>query len=125
MRVKSLLSSVCHSFSADSPPIYDPSLAPVPADPDSGRSNNQGFEGLTVSGDGKNLYVLLQSAMVQDGGLAKTTNRYSRMLKYDIRGTTPRLAREYIVPLPQFIDVRIPPPLLLGVNRTNRAPPNI
>jgi hypothetical protein len=36
--------------------------------PTTGRSGNQGFEGLTASADGKMLWALLQSATVQDGG---------------------------------------------------------
>jgi len=95
-----------YSFASNNPPIYNPELIPVPPNPEFGRSNNQGFEGLTISGDGRNLYVMLQSATIQDGGLGKTTNRYTRMLKYDIsqKGKA-RLAREYVVPLPQYIDV--------------------
>lgn len=93
------------SFASNNPPIYNPDLHPVPANPESGRSNNQGFEGLTVSGDGKSLYVMLQSAMIQDGGLDKTTNRYTRMLEYDISGKgKAKLSGEYVVPLPQYID---------------------
>lgn len=92
------------SFSADSPPLYDPSLEPSPADPDSGRSNNQGFEGLTFSNG--SLYALLQSASVQDGGLEKYTNRYSRLVKYtlDDEGKNPTLTGEWVVPLPTFED---------------------
>jgi len=46
---------------------------------------------------------------VQEGGLSKLTNRYARMVKYDISGPgKARLAREYVVPLPQFNDVSIP-----------------
>ncbi|CUS07211.1 unnamed protein product [Tuber aestivum] len=93
------------SFASNNPPIYDPSQSPDPVNPTSGRSNNQGFEGLTVSGDGRNLYALLQSAAVQEGGLSKLTNRYARMVKYDITAPVKaRLAREYVVPLPQFND---------------------
>ncbi|KAH8144902.1 uncharacterized protein LAJ45_11108 [Morchella importuna] len=92
-------------FSSDNPPRYDQTLSPSPIDPTSGRSNNQGFEGLTVSGDGKNLFALLQSATVQDGGLEKTSNRYARMLKYDIsEDDKPRYAKEFVVPLPGYTD---------------------
>lgn len=86
-------------------------------DPDTGRSGNQGmvlwssilprvshqlpgFEGLTISASGKTLYALLQSAVMQDGGGDKDTNRYTRMLSYDISGP-PTLNGEFIVPLPQ------------------------
>ncbi|KAI9676548.1 MAG: hypothetical protein M1817_000707 [Caeruleum heppii] len=92
------------SFNAASPPYYNPDLETVPEQPQTGRANNQGFEGLTVTGDGKNLYVLLQSAANQDGGPARQTNRHARLVKYDIRGDRPRYAREFVVPLPQFVD---------------------
>ncbi|PWW74201.1 outer membrane autotransporter [Tuber magnatum] len=93
------------NFASNNPPIYDPARSPDPVNPTSGRSNNQGFEGLTVSGDGRNLYALLQSAAVQEGGPNKLTNRYARMVKYDITVSgKARLAREYVVPLPQFND---------------------
>jgi hypothetical protein len=51
------------NFSAASPPIYNASATPIPADPQTVRNNNQGFEGLTLSPDGENLYVLIQSAL--------------------------------------------------------------
>jgi len=52
---------VC-SFNAASPPIYNPNFVTNPSDPDTGRNNNQGLEGLTASPNGKHLYALLQSA---------------------------------------------------------------
>lgn len=53
--------------------------------------------------------MLLQSATVQEGGLDKTTNRYARMVKYDItKPDKPRYAKEFVVPLPQFVDVSDP-----------------
>lgn len=58
------------SFSADSPPRYiddGEGPGPVPEDPDSGRDNNSGFEGMHVSEDGQTLWVMLQSAAVQEG----------------------------------------------------------
>ncbi|KAI1750757.1 esterase-like activity of phytase-domain-containing protein [Xylaria castorea] len=96
------------SFSADSPPRYDDNGAGddvTPADPDTGRDNNHGFEGLTVSADGKSLYVLLQAATVQEGGLNKQTERYTRFLKYDISNRlAPIYSGEWIVPLPLYVD---------------------
>ncbi|KAI9847354.1 MAG: hypothetical protein M1837_002542 [Sclerophora amabilis] len=92
------------SFSGDSAPVYDPERTVIPEDTESGRANNQGFEGLTVTGDGNNLYVLLQSALDQEGGPADQTNRHARLVKYDIRSDTPRYAREFVVPLPQYND---------------------
>ncbi|MCJ1363102.1 hypothetical protein MMC16_002208 [Acarospora aff. strigata] len=90
------------SFSANTAPCYDPNKTVTPENAESGRNNNQGLEGLAVTGDGNNLYVLTQSALNQEGGPARQTNRYARLLKYDIRTNRPRFAREFVVPLPQF-----------------------
>ncbi|KXT06667.1 hypothetical protein AC578_8592 [Pseudocercospora eumusae] len=87
------------SFSANSPPRYNPALVPTPGNPASGRSNNQGLEGLTVNPAGTRLYALTQSALVQDGGTSNPTSRYARLLSYDITGLTTRLVEEYVVPL--------------------------
>ncbi|CAJ2504837.1 Uu.00g122310.m01.CDS01 [Anthostomella pinea] len=91
------------SFSADSPPRYvdnGEGNDVIPGDPDSGR-----FEGLTGSADGKSLYVLLQAATVQEGGLDKHTQRYTRFLKYDVSDRlSPVYAGEWFVPLPQYND---------------------
>ena len=78
--------------------------APDPPDPETGRANNQGFEGLTLTPpDGKFLVVALQSATRQDGGASPATRRYSRLLYYDVADRErPRLVREYVVPLPLF-----------------------
>ncbi|KAI1326559.1 esterase-like activity of phytase-domain-containing protein [Xylariaceae sp. FL0255] len=94
------------SFSADSPAVYQNNGTGddvTPADPDTGRENNHGFEGLTVLGD--SLYVLLQAATVQEGGLQKQTERYTRFLRYDISNTSnPVYENEWIVPLPLYND---------------------
>lgn len=91
------------SFSAASPPRYNPDLEIIPENPDSGRSNNQGLEGLTSSPDKKTLYALMQSALTQEGGLEKEARRYARLLKYDVSDATkPVYEAEYIVPLPVF-----------------------
>jgi len=78
--------------------------APDPPDPETGRANNQGFEGLTLTPPGgKFLVVALQSATRQDGGTWPETRRYSRLLYYDVADRErPRLVREYVVPLPLF-----------------------
>jgi len=78
--------------------------APDPPDPETGRANNQGFEGLTLTPPGgKFLVVALQSATRQDGGTSPETRRYSRLLYYDVADRErPRLVREYVVPLPLF-----------------------
>jgi hypothetical protein len=92
------------SFSADSAPEYDPSIKVTPSIPDSGRQNNQGFEGLTTSNDGKTLYALLQSAMTQEGGQASSDSglNHARMLEYDVSVPTPVLKHEYVVELPTY-----------------------
>jgi len=66
------------SLSADNPLSFNPTAHPVLSNPDTGgRRNNQGFEDLTISEDGKSLFVLLQSAAIQDtsvSSIASTVN---------------------------------------------------
>jgi hypothetical protein len=77
--------------------------APVPANPDTGRQNNQGFEGLALTPDGKYLVAMLQSATRQDGGDAPETRDHTRMLIYDLSTIDrPALVREHVVVLPAF-----------------------
>ncbi|KAL8822764.1 MAG: hypothetical protein Q9170_008386, partial [Blastenia crenularia] len=95
------------SFSANSPPIYDPNRTVTPADPESGRANNQGLEGLTASPDGKTLYALLQSALINDGGPDNPFRRQARLLVYEIsskKSQQPVLKHEYVVTLPLWTD---------------------
>ncbi|OQD82005.1 hypothetical protein PENANT_c024G02371 [Penicillium antarcticum] len=93
------------SFNADSAPLYDPSLVPVPVDTESGRDNNQGLEGLTLSRDGRTLYALMQSALDQEGGPGKTTRRPARLLVYNAgRRGEPLLVGEHVVNLPTYLD---------------------
>jgi hypothetical protein len=93
------------SFSSDDPPAGG--AHPVPAKPETGRGNNQGFEGLAIAPDGRTIYPLLQSALMQDGGDAAATRQHSRMLAYDIADPAhPRLAGEYVVPLRRYADPR-------------------
>lgn len=95
------------SFSADSPPRYEGGGGDdvTPVDGPSGRNNNHGFEGLAVTGDGNTLYTLLQAATNQEGGTDKQTERYARLIKYDITvPSKPRYAREFVVPLPLYND---------------------
>jgi hypothetical protein len=93
------------NFSANSPPVgvtYNPS----PGNPVSGRQNNQGFEGLALSPDRHTLFVLLQSALIQDLDPASiaTTRRNTRLLAYDLRHHNPELVGEYVVQLPLYQD---------------------
>jgi hypothetical protein len=81
--------------------------APEPADPERGRQNNQGFEGLSLTPGGKFLVAALQSATRQDGGDAPETRRYTRVLYYDIADLDhPKLVREHVLPLPEFVDAK-------------------
>src|SRR5262249_55802872 len=74
--------------------------------PVSGRQNNQGFEGLAMSPDRKTLFVLLQSALIQDTdpNNISTTRRNTRLLAYDLRHDEPKLTGEYVVQLPLYQD---------------------
>jgi len=89
------------NFSSNNP---GPGAAkPDPLNPVSGRQNNQGFEGMSLTSDGKQLVVILQSATRQDGGDSGATRRHTRMLTYDIANPSQaRLLAEYVVPLPVF-----------------------
>lgn len=79
--------------------------APSPANPVTGRQNNQGLEGLSVSADGRTLFALLQSATRQDGGTGGTGPRANtRLLAYDLTTGTPVLKGHYIVQLPAYLD---------------------
>jgi hypothetical protein len=89
------------SFSSNNPGPGEPPAQPP--NPESGRQNNQGFEGLSLTPDGKYLVAVLQSATRQDGGTSAETRRNSRMLFYDIADRDhPKLAHEHVVPLPMF-----------------------
>lgn len=83
------------------------SLAP----PDSGRRNNQGVEGMSLSPDGKRLFVMLQSALVQDTADGKDKDDASgrintRVMVYDVsRQAAPtRPLAHYVLQLPSYRD---------------------
>jgi hypothetical protein len=81
--------------------------APVPPNPETGRQNNQGFEGLALTPDGRTLAVILQSATRQDGGTSPETRQYTRMLFYDVSDPAqPKLTRHVVVELPAFTDAK-------------------
>jgi hypothetical protein len=91
-------------FSANAPPQGQSYNT---GNPVSGRQNNQGAEGLAISPDGKTLFVLLQSALIQDldatsATTIKNTRRNARLLAYDISGAAPALTGEYVVQLPLY-----------------------
>lgn len=65
----------------------------------SGRQNNRGWEGLGLSIDGKKVYAITQSPLIQDGGLDEQNARVGtnvRMWEYDLK--TGR-SREFLYPL--------------------------
>jgi hypothetical protein len=91
------------NFSANSPPI---GATYNLGNPVSGRQNNQGFEGLAMSPDRRTLFVLLQSALIQDLDPAniRTTRRNTRLLAYDLSRHDPKLVGEYVVQPPLYQD---------------------
>ncbi|RWN30204.1 MAG: hypothetical protein EOR97_17700 [Mesorhizobium sp.] len=93
------------NFASDNP---GPGAAePDPKDPDTGRQNNQGLEGMAMTPDGKFLIAVLQSAARQDGGDSGSTRQNTRALVYDASDLAHlKLAHEYVVPLPVFKDAK-------------------
>jgi hypothetical protein len=89
-------------FSSNNPGPGAP--RPEPRNPETGRSNNQGLEGLALTPSGKFLVAALQSATRQDSG-GSQNREFTRLLYFDLadRGR-PRLAHEYVVRLPVFRD---------------------
>jgi hypothetical protein len=76
---------------------------PDPKHPDTGRQNNQGLEGLSMTPDGKFAIAVLQSAARQDGGDSSSTRMNTRALIYDASDVSKlKLVHEYVVPLPTF-----------------------
>ena len=87
-------------YSSNNPATGQP--APVPANPTAGRANNQGFEGLALSPDGKTLFVALQSAARQDLGSAATRHNI-RVFTYDVSDlANVQITGEYVLQLPRF-----------------------
>ncbi len=75
------------------------------AAPATGRRNNQGFEGVSISPDGKKLFALLQSAPIQDANETNQSSRSNtRLLVYDISGAAAPSAptAHYVLQLPTF-----------------------
>ena len=90
-------------YSSNNPTTGQP--APSPLNPTYGRSNNQGFEGLSLSPDGRTLFVALQSAARQDGAATSAANRdHTRLFTYDIASPDNiTLKGEFVVKLPKFV----------------------
>jgi hypothetical protein len=69
-----------------------------------GRQSNRGMEGLAISADGQTLFGMMQSPLLQDGGLDGNFKRIGvniRLLKLDLKtGST----QEFVYPLENGID---------------------
>lgn len=72
--------------------------------PDTGRQPNDGFEGLSLSPDGKTLFALMQSPLTQDVGEGAEGERYIRLLTYDVsRDPCPKKPNgHFVVALPLY-----------------------
>jgi len=74
--------------------------------PESGRRNNQGPEGMSLSPDGRTLVVALQSALIQDSAGGNAAGRANaRILVYDVSktATPPRPVGHHVVQLPVYV----------------------
>ncbi len=71
-------------------------------EPSRGRAPNDGFEGLSLSPDGRELYALLQSPLVQDRKGKPSARRFTRLLVYDVSTARPprKPKAHYVVELP-------------------------
>ncbi|MGC1549722.1 MAG: esterase-like activity of phytase family protein [Rhodanobacter sp.] len=77
------------------------------AAPDAGRRNNQGVEGMSLSPDGKRLFVALQSALIQDSARGDAHGRSNtRVLVYDVSDNATPTApiAHYVMQLPTYRD---------------------
>jgi len=93
------------NFSSSNPGTGE--TAPDPKDPETGRQNNQGLEGMSLAPDGKTLIAVLQSATRQDGGDSPATRDHTRALVFDATDVDHlKLVHEYVVPLPKFQDAK-------------------
>lgn len=74
------------------------------AAPNTGRRNNQGMEGLSLSPDGKTLIAVNQSATVQDTGSGQQGRKFTRVLTYDIssNATPSSPTGHFVMELPTF-----------------------
>ncbi len=73
--------------------------------PETGRRNNQGPEGMSLSPDGRTLFVALQSALMQDSATGNAAGRTdTRILVYDVSRTpTPaRPVAHHVMQLPAY-----------------------
>ncbi|KTT74068.1 hypothetical protein NS334_05725 [Sphingomonas endophytica] len=74
----------------------------------SGRQDNRGFEGLTISPDGKTAYAILQDALVQEGRAPDGSNngvysRNTRIVAFDV--ATGKQTAQYVYQLDTVDDI--------------------
>jgi hypothetical protein len=75
--------------------------------PQTGRRNNQGVEGMSLSPDGTHLFVALQSALIQDSAHGDASGRINtRVLVYDVSHdpTPAHPIGHYVMQLPAYND---------------------
>lgn len=66
-----------------------------------GRAPNDGFEGLSLSSDERELYALMQSPLAQDRSGPPKSRRYTRLIVHAVAGK-PAIKAHYVVALPLF-----------------------
>lgn len=65
----------------------------------SGRQSNRGFEGLTITPDGSTLFTILQSPLIQDGGLDRRNKRVGENIRILAITIATGEMRQYVYPL--------------------------
>ena len=65
----------------------------------SGRQGNRGWEGIALSGDGAKLFALLQSPLIQDGGLDAENKRVGMNIRLWEHDLATGASREFLYPL--------------------------
>jgi hypothetical protein len=68
-----------------------------------GRDGNRGFEGLSISPDGKKLFVVLQDPLTQEGSPNGRSSRNIRLVEFDT--TTGASTAQYIYQLESIADI--------------------
>lgn len=65
----------------------------------SGRQANRGFEGLTITPDGSTLFTILQSPLIQDGGLDRRNKRVGENIRIFAIDIASGATRQYVYAL--------------------------
>lgn len=88
-----------------------------------GRQDNRGFEGLTVSADGKTAYAILQDPLFEEGkNGSKNDGRYSRnvrIVQYDVATGQP--TAQYIYQLDSLTDINARTDTAFDANKQGRS----